>query len=273
MMDFLDGRATERKLHRFAVACCRRAWNVMDDHRHRWAVQAADRHADGLLGDAAFGEVMTPVLDLWAGLREVAESRWEPWHYLIPATLHLHTGANARYADHVARGLARLAAAEGGAARTAEEAAQSGLLRDRFGDPPAPFRFDPARLAGAGAAAAALVADIYRGQWFGDPLLDVTSSSLNVPGGNFTKSKVRFANEINSYRVGLTYFDGNFGEVHIDWGQADPVARLRIRDEKGGVVLQQRLKLSQLQSAQPIRRAVEGRGDRHGPHEQAMLPS
>ena len=82
----------------------------------------------------------------------------------------------------------------------------------------------------------------------GYPLFDVTSSSLNVPSGNFTKSKVRFANEINSYRVGLTYFDTNFGTVLIDWDQPDPVVRLQVREEQGGVVLQQRLKLSQLQS-------------------------
>src|SRR5262249_34591625 len=85
----------------------------------------------------------------------------------------------------------------------------------------------------------------------GYPLFDVTSSSLNVPSGNFTKAKVRFANEVNSYRVGLTYFDVNFGEVAIDWGAADPVIRLRVRDEKGGVVLQQRLKLSELQPSTP----------------------
>jgi alkaline phosphatase D len=80
----------------------------------------------------------------------------------------------------------------------------------------------------------------------GYPLFDVTSSSLNVPSGNFTPAGVRFANEINSYRVGLTYFDTNFGTIDIDWSQSDPVLRLQIRDEKGGVVLQQRLKLSQL---------------------------
>jgi alkaline phosphatase D len=80
----------------------------------------------------------------------------------------------------------------------------------------------------------------------GYPLYDVTSSSLNVPSGNFTKAKVRFANEINSYRVGLTYFDVNFGNVLIDWEQADPVIRLQVRDEKGDIVLQQRLRLSHL---------------------------
>jgi hypothetical protein len=32
----------------------------------------------------------------------------------------------------------------------------------------------------------------------GYPLFDVTSSSLNAPSGNFTRSKVRFANEVTS---------------------------------------------------------------------------
>jgi alkaline phosphatase D len=82
----------------------------------------------------------------------------------------------------------------------------------------------------------------------GYPLFDITSSSLNLPSGNFTKSKVRFANEINSYRIGLTYFDVNFGTVLIDWDQADPVVRLQVREEQGGVVLQQRLTLSHLRA-------------------------
>ena len=80
----------------------------------------------------------------------------------------------------------------------------------------------------------------------GYPLYDVCSSSLNVPSGNFTKSGVRFANEINSYRLGLTYFDVNFGNVLIDWEESDPVIRLQVREEKGSVVLEQRLPLSQL---------------------------
>ena len=85
----------------------------------------------------------------------------------------------------------------------------------------------------------------------GYPLFDLTSSSLYAPSGNFRKSGVRFANEINSYRVGLTYFDVNFGAIQIDWDQPDPVVRLQVRDEKGGVVMQQRLALSQLRPRQP----------------------
>ena len=80
----------------------------------------------------------------------------------------------------------------------------------------------------------------------GYPLFDVTSSSLNAPNRNFTKSGVRFINQVNSYRVGLQYFDTNFGSILINWDQPDPVVRLQVRDEKGDVVLQQRVSLSQL---------------------------
>lgn len=85
----------------------------------------------------------------------------------------------------------------------------------------------------------------------GCPLYEFTSSSLNAPSGNFTKAGIRFANEINSYRVGLTYFDTNFGTVMIDWDLPDPVIRVQIRDEKGGVALQQRLTLSTLKPSFP----------------------
>jgi alkaline phosphatase D len=81
----------------------------------------------------------------------------------------------------------------------------------------------------------------------GYPLYDLTSSSLNAPSRNFTAAGVRFGNELNSYRVGLTFFDVNFGTVLVDWDAKDPVVRLQVRDEKGGVVLQQRATLSQLQ--------------------------
>lgn len=79
------------------------------------------------------------------------------------------------------------------------------------------------------------------------PLYEVTSSSLNAPSGNFTKAGTRFANEINSYRIGLTYFDTNFGMITIDWSEPDPLIRLRVQDEVGDVVLQKTVPLSLLQ--------------------------
>ena len=81
----------------------------------------------------------------------------------------------------------------------------------------------------------------------GYPLHEATSSSLNAPSGNFTKAGVRFANEINPYRTGLTFFDVNYGNILIDWTVEDPVIRLQVCDEKGTVVLQQRNALNDLQ--------------------------
>ena len=78
------------------------------------------------------------------------------------------------------------------------------------------------------------------------PLFDVTSSSLNAPSGNMTKSGHRFMNEINSHRVGLQYFETNFGMIDIDWQAADPVVRLQVREESGQPVLQQRMRLSEI---------------------------
>jgi len=91
----------------------------------------------------------------------------------------------------------------------------------------------------------------------GYPLYDVTSSSLNTPSGNFTAAGVRFANEPNRYRLGNQFFETNFGLIDIDWtatdtaGASDPLLRLQVRDSSGGVVLQQRVRLSELQPRPP----------------------
>ena len=47
MLAFLRGKACDRKLRLFAVACSRRVWNLIDD-LGRGAVEAAENLADGL---------------------------------------------------------------------------------------------------------------------------------------------------------------------------------------------------------------------------------
>jgi hypothetical protein len=51
MLDFLRGKASDRKLRLFAVACCRRFWTHLRAPSLREAVEASERCADGLATD------------------------------------------------------------------------------------------------------------------------------------------------------------------------------------------------------------------------------
>ncbi len=48
MLVFLRDKVSERKLRLFAVACCRRIWNLIPDKPGHSALEQAERYADGL---------------------------------------------------------------------------------------------------------------------------------------------------------------------------------------------------------------------------------
>jgi hypothetical protein len=166
MLGFVSGKASERKLHLYAVACCRRVGHLMTDPRHRNAVEAAERFADGLLTEADFEQALQPVVALWGELPDAKEGERTPYHSMTAATRHLEKESCAFWvADFAARGRACLAGPDGSpgwlAARQAESAGQCELLRDLFGNPSHPFQFDPDWLSGEGSAAVERARQIY----------------------------------------------------------------------------------------------------------------
>src|SRR5262249_42093845 len=60
MLEFLRGRARDRKLRLFGCACCRRIWNRIPEGCSRRAVEGSERYADSEASfeelEAAFGD-------------------------------------------------------------------------------------------------------------------------------------------------------------------------------------------------------------------------
>src|SRR5262249_48884643 len=149
----------------FAAACCRRIWSLLGDQRSRRAVEALERSADreemavGLAVAAREAQDAAEELqdtDTRHAARAVAnavfadsteaedgddELTWEIlWdvEFAVPAASR--APGDALYGDDEGADMAWVAAVK------SEEGAQSGLLRDIFGNPFHPVAIDPAWL-------------------------------------------------------------------------------------------------------------------------------
>jgi hypothetical protein len=159
-----------RKLRLFAVACCRRVWNLLPDARSRRAVEAAELWADGLLGRKelrAAHEAANRV-----PLRSGGRIAWAPRaaaRAALPRKDQVSlTAAFARWA------------VEGTRTRQEEERYQCDLLRDVFGYPFRAVAFDPAWLAWQGGAVVQVAQAIYNENRFQD--LPVLADALEDAG-------------------------------------------------------------------------------------------
>jgi hypothetical protein len=147
MLKYLRGKASARKLRLFAVACCRRIWNLLPDDASRHAVVLAEGFADGQVSSE----------DLLASRMAVERRRPalvnSPVSDVAPAACQVVRAATARAVDRAVSGASfhTWYAVERGfglypgwtSIREQEERAQCHYLRDLFGNPFCLAALDP----------------------------------------------------------------------------------------------------------------------------------
>jgi hypothetical protein len=127
MLDFLRGKASERKLRLIACACRRHICHLFPSERSRNAVEVAERYADELTSRGGSDAMRDTVRQVRRDIVRTA-SRLAWWHALEVTV------------RNPAKGAARIAA------RDPVGAVQTDLLRDIIGNPFRPVTLDPAWL-------------------------------------------------------------------------------------------------------------------------------
>jgi hypothetical protein len=149
MLEFLRGKAGDRKLRLFAVACCRRIWALIEPNA-RLVVEAAEEATDKSAGEKEFLELgkRLPGFISDYGMR-AARSTGER----IARLAANHTARNAKIAagaaaweaaEKVHDGPVKLLVKARNDAWAVERRSQAGLLRDIFGNPFRPVTMNPA---------------------------------------------------------------------------------------------------------------------------------
>jgi hypothetical protein len=132
----LRGRAGERKLRLFAVACCRRVWHLLREQSSRRAVELAESYADGLASEEELVQAAQNARSIAMMLHSMADDLWSSGlltaAYAADAAMWAAT-CPMEQADY-ARQAARSAGGEPFRG-SPEPELQCGLLRDIFANP------------------------------------------------------------------------------------------------------------------------------------------
>jgi len=158
MLEHLRGRASDRKLRLFAVACCRSIWHLLSDDRCRESVEMAERSVDHQTAESLLEKALAMANDVL----EEALLRTEPFHGYCSACAAASSAALPVVGfDEACRVVAD--ALDAIDDRLAEGRRQAALLRDIFGNP---FRLATFDLVWRTATAASLAEAIYTDRAF-----------------------------------------------------------------------------------------------------------
>jgi hypothetical protein len=186
MLEFLQGKASDRKLRLFAVGCCRRVSHLMPDERCRLATDVVERFADAMATEQELRAAVNAAFDS-ADDNSVATGR-QPFAvgqaiYFAARTASYAVNTAAHDAAvSAARGLYLAAVAVAGdrdaniaalhAASAAVNQYRGRLLNEIFGNPFRPVTVDPAWLRWRDGAATSMAQRMYDERRFEDlPIL------------------------------------------------------------------------------------------------------
>jgi hypothetical protein len=155
MLEFLKGKASDRKLRLFAVACCRRIWHMLSDERSRRAVEIAELFADGLVRES---DRCAAEFGAFHAYRGAGGNPIGLGGYAAPSAAHSCISKDASFAHAAASDTTEAVATEDGYAsgdwsledylqsERKEKAALCVLLRDIFANPHRPVSINAAWL-------------------------------------------------------------------------------------------------------------------------------
>jgi hypothetical protein len=143
MLDFLEGKASQRKLRLFASACCRQVWRWVTDEDLQAAVEVAERFADSAATARQLktAERKAAAITSDLGLDASVATRMSEWAIRDAADAVSHLARKQLSPQGVAR-LTRSAIA----ATPDKPKDQAVILRDIFGNPFRPVALDPSWL-------------------------------------------------------------------------------------------------------------------------------
>jgi hypothetical protein len=145
MLEFLKGKASDRKLRLFGGGCCRRIWHLLPDDRHRRAIEVAEKYADDSATTHELQAAGGAAVEATWELKDEQDARWPA----SPDLAALLAAEAAEMAAWITKDQTDVWGASGG--YSAWEAArlegggdwQCALLHDIFGNPFHAITLDP----------------------------------------------------------------------------------------------------------------------------------